>query len=85
MRDRLERTGRLLAGLNPDGVLERGYAIVWRGDGVATRAKDVGGGEALSIQFADGRVEAVAGAGMAKKKPAPKAQPPKPGQGEFDL
>ncbi|MEL7463098.1 MAG: exodeoxyribonuclease VII large subunit [Pseudomonadota bacterium] len=85
-RERLSRIGRLLAGLNPDGVLERGYAIVRRGEEVATRASQISDGDALSIQFADGRVEAVAGSsGAAPRKTGAKAKPPKPGQGELDL
>ena len=40
--------------LNPAGVLERGYAIVSRGERVLTRADQIRAGDALAIRFADG-------------------------------
>ncbi|MFV0475670.1 MAG: exodeoxyribonuclease VII large subunit, partial [Pikeienuella sp.] len=82
-RRRLEETWRLLAGLGPQAVLARGYAIVRGPGGVVTSAKGVGAGDALRIEFADGEAAAV-GAG----KPAKPAKPPpraKGGQGLLDL
>ena len=40
--------------LNPAGVLERGYAIVSRGERVLTHASQIHTGDALAIRFADG-------------------------------
>lgn len=40
--------------LNPAGVLERGYAIVSRGERVLTHANQIHAGDALAIRFADG-------------------------------
>ena len=51
-------TSRLTA-FNPLGTLQRGYAIVSDSDGeVVTAATTLGDDQALSIQFADGNVEA---------------------------
>ena len=82
-REKLDRIGRLLAGLGHKGVLARGYAIAHGPDGLVTSAGELKTGDAFEIEFADGRQGAVAAAGgkPAKKK----AAKPKPGQGEFDL
>ena len=48
-----------LSALNPRGTLERGYAIVANADGrIVTAANSLGEDERISIQFADGVVEA---------------------------
>lgn len=81
-REALTRLGRLLAGLGPESVLARGYAIVRGAEGVLTRAADVAPGAALSLRFRDGEVDAVA---AGKGGRAPKAAARKPKQGELDL
>ena len=66
---------RVLQSLAYKNVLKRGYAVIWNGDyHVVTTAAAVRSGEALSIEFADGRVKALAGEGitgsaLSKKKP----------------
>ncbi len=51
--------GRLEA-LSPLSMLARGYTAVYQDTKMITRARDVRGGDALRIRFADGEVEAVA-------------------------
>ncbi len=49
-----------LALLNPQGVLEKGYALVYNQDGkVITRAVGLHPNEPLTLAFADGRVSVV--------------------------
>jgi exodeoxyribonuclease VII large subunit len=82
-RKRLEATTRVLDSVSYKGVLERGFVLVRGADGhVRRRAEAVAAGEALSLTFADGVREAVAG-GTPSAKPAPKPRDtkPKPGQG----
>jgi len=56
---RLESLARNLANLNPQRVLERGYAIVAREDGqVVTDAAALAPGDAISIAFANGGADA---------------------------
>jgi exodeoxyribonuclease VII large subunit len=50
--------GRLQA-LSPAATLERGYAIVHRGDDVVRRAEQVASGDEVSVQVADGSFGAV--------------------------
>ena len=65
-RDRLERASRLvhrlddaLSLLNPQGVLERGYAIVTaREDEVVSDARQVRAGDDVELRFARGRAAA---------------------------
>jgi len=59
-RDRLAATGRLLRSLNPDSVLDRGYARVTdRGGGTLTGAAAARAAGALTLRFRDGeRVDA---------------------------
>jgi exodeoxyribonuclease VII large subunit len=85
---------RVLQSLSYKNVLKRGYAVV-RGadDRPLTRAGAVATGQALSIEFTDGRVEAVAGAvpdgaimppaaDTTRKRAAPKAAPTAASPGE---
>ncbi len=59
---RYERAGQLLAAFSYRGVLQRGFALVRDGDGRPLRAAAaVNIGMRLDIEFADGRVGAVAG------------------------
>ncbi len=67
---RLERAERLLEAFSYRNVLERGFALVRDGEGhPLRRASAVASGARLDIEFADGRVGAVA-AGDAKTRPA---------------
>ncbi|WP_027487700.1 exodeoxyribonuclease VII large subunit [Allorhizobium undicola] len=67
---------RVLQSLSYMNVLKRGYAVIRDGqDRPVSRAEGLGTGEAIAIQFADGRVQAVTGdtATTAPAKPSPKA------------
>nr|CAD6427357.1 exodeoxyribonuclease VII large subunit [Rhizobium sp. Q54] len=85
---------RILQSLSYKNVLKRGYAVVRDAGGrPLTRAAAIGAGQALAIEWADGRVSAVAGAEAAtvppptpatevprkKPKPATVSEPPKQG------
>jgi len=76
---RTERASQLLAALSYRGVLSRGFALVRDGEGHPLRAAAaVSSGMALDIEFADGRVGAVAdGAGgkTTERAPADSAKP----------
>lgn len=89
--DRLRGAGQLLTAYSYRGVLARGFALVRDGEGHPLRAAaGVTNGMRLDIEFADGRVAAVAdGEGTAPPTPAkpkvvPKAAPkqrPRGGEG----
>jgi exodeoxyribonuclease VII large subunit len=51
---RLDTVHARLAALSPTATLERGYAIVRRGDGVVRSAEDVGPGDQITVRVADG-------------------------------
>jgi exodeoxyribonuclease VII large subunit len=73
---RAERAGQLLAAFSYRGVLSRGFALVRDDAGRPLRsAAAVASGARLDIEFADGRVGAVAEGGAA---PAERAQPASP-------
>jgi exodeoxyribonuclease VII large subunit len=74
---RLRYVSQLLNALSYKGVLERGFALVRDEQGQPLHAAaNVGSGQRLSIEFADGRVDATAdGKEIAAK---PKATPAKP-------
>lgn len=60
---RLEGAGKLLSSLSYRSVLERGYAVVRDSAGKPlTRAARISAGAELAVEFADGNVQAVAGA-----------------------
>ena len=80
-RAQLDATWRLVQSLNPDAILDRGYARVTARPGgetlaSATSARDAG---TLTLHFRDGVVDAVTDTGLerpaAKTYPAPKAKP----------
>ena len=76
--------GQLLKSLSYAKTLERGFAVVHADGQVVTRAAQVEVGQALELEFADGRAPAVAGDdGPARPKPksAPKPKAPKGDQG----
>ena len=86
MRADTQAQNRVLESLSYKNVLQRGYAVIRDAeDRPLSRATAVGPHEAISIQFADGRVSAVTGettpAETAPKKRAPKqkTEPPKQG------
>ena len=85
---------RILQSLSYKNVLKRGYAVVRdAGDRPVTRAAAIGAGQTLAIEWADGRISAVAGADAAtvppptpttevprkKPKPVTVSEPPKQG------
>ncbi len=60
-RDRLDALGQMLAALSYQSVLARGFALVRDAEGHAVRARAaVAAGARLELEFADGRVAAVA-------------------------
>ena len=84
-RKRLEATARVLSSVSYRGVLERGFVLVRGADGhVRRRAEAVASGEALTLTFADGAREAVAG-GVLSPKSAAKPRPTKPKVGQGTL
>jgi exodeoxyribonuclease VII large subunit len=72
-RDRLGGTWRLVQSLNPDNVLERGYArVTSRGGGTLTNADAARGAGTLSLRFSDGSVDVVVeGAKVERASPRP--------------
>jgi exodeoxyribonuclease VII large subunit len=90
-RQALQAQDRILQSLSYKNVLKRGYAVIrGEGDRVLSAAAMVTPGEALAIEFHDGRVEAVAGTdpassgpSPAKKRPAAKASQAKTEQGSL--
>ncbi|MCX5495945.1 exodeoxyribonuclease VII large subunit [Kaistia dalseonensis] len=79
LRDRLDRAWRLAETLSYRSVLARGFALVTDAEGRTVRAAaTVTSGDALTIEFQDGKIGAVAAGGAAEPKPkkAPKAKPP---------
>lgn len=75
---RLRYVSQLLNALSYKGVLERGFALVRDEQGQPLHAAtNVGSGQRLSIEFADGRVDATAdGEGTPAAKPKPAAANP---------
>jgi exodeoxyribonuclease VII large subunit len=58
-RRQLENSGKLLASLSYQGVLQRGFALVRDSDGRMVReAANLHAGDALELEFRDGRVDA---------------------------
>ncbi len=67
--DRITSFDKLLRSLNPDAVLERGFARIERADGsLARSAKALASGEAVQLVFADGKRGAVVDGRAAKGK-----------------
>ncbi|WP_157020311.1 exodeoxyribonuclease VII large subunit [Mesorhizobium xinjiangense] len=81
--DRLAQSVRLLDTLSYHSVLERGFALVHDASGAPVkRAAALSAGDAVSLEFADGRAGAViAGDGGGKEKPRSRPQKqPEPGK-----
>jgi exodeoxyribonuclease VII large subunit len=84
--DRLTTATQLLAAFSYRGVLARGFALVRDGEGHPLRSvAAVSAGLRLDIEFADGRVGAVAEGGAAQpaSKAAPRPRKGGPGQGSL--
>ena len=79
-RRRVQSLSALLNSLSYTQVLARGFALVRdASDRPLRRAGDIATGTALNIQFADGRIAAIAGEGSAPASPEPaKPEPAKP-------
>ncbi|MCO6185530.1 exodeoxyribonuclease VII large subunit [Rhizobium sp. L1K21] len=89
-RSALVAQNRMLDSLSYKNVLKRGYAVIRNeDDAVISAAHLVTGGDRLTIEFADGRVNATADDGdepaspIPKKKAAKSQQPTKPQQGSL--
>ncbi len=79
--ERLNRSARLHDTLGYQATLERGYAVVWDGDGVVTTAKAAKSAAKLEVQFKDGRHKLASASKKAAKR-SPKS-PEKPDQGSL--
>jgi exodeoxyribonuclease VII large subunit len=82
-RARLDQAARLLGSVSYQSVLQRGFALVRDADGQPVKlAAAVRPGDEVSIQFADGKVAAIAASGETPRtrKPAPA---PAGGQGSL--
>lgn len=55
---RLDRARALLRTLNPESVLDRGYALVMRNEKILSAAAELSSGERIALRMADGRVTA---------------------------
>ena len=55
---RLERAAALLRTLNPESVLDRGYALAVRDGKIVTLATELKPGEDFSVRLSDGRIDA---------------------------
>jgi exodeoxyribonuclease VII large subunit len=74
-RRQVQEAARLLSSMSYRNVLNRGYAIVRdAGDKAVDRAARLVSGDAVSLEFADGRVDAVTAGGSKAKRP-PKSPP----------
>ncbi len=82
-RDRLDALGRLMASLNPDTVLERGYVRVTAADGRTLVSREAAAAEpALALHFRDGELAVVPAA--ARPPRAVRREPPAaPAQGKL--
>ncbi len=81
-RQRLDGIARVMASLNPDNLLAKGYAMVLRRDstkpGVVTSADEARAAAGLRLRFADGAVDVdVVGEDGAPSPASPKMLPPK--------
>jgi len=77
---RIANIGKLLSSLSPRAPLERGYALIHRADGsLARSAEALASGEALVMEFRDGKRGAVVDGTPAPKPAKTKAPPPDQG------
>ena len=81
-RSRLTQAWRLADTLSYHSVLARGFAVVKDAENrIVRQAAAVSPGDVLDIEFADGKIAAVAGGALAK----PRTPRPKPGSGQGSL
>jgi len=81
-RQALDARAQLLSSLGHRSVLARGFALVRDGEGhMLSSARSVSAGEALELEFADGRVAATAGEGRVAKSAARKQKRGSSGEG----
>ena len=82
-RERLDALGRLMQSLNPDNILERGYARVTAADGRTLVSKATAAKEpSLLLHFRDGELNVIPADGRAPRS-SPKKTPPPPEQGKL--
>jgi len=88
--ERLDRLGRLLVSLDPEGPMDRGFALVVKGDGSLVRsAEQLSAGEGLALRFrhdtaavtVDGEPASRPAQPAARAKSGPKSRPS--GQGDL--
>ena len=85
-RQRLDATTRVMASLNPDNVLKRGYVRVTGADGRTLVARDMAAAEAaLTLHFRDGQLGVAVqdGAPRPARAAPQKPRPPIPEQGKL--
>ncbi len=80
LAQRLVTPAKLLEALSYQSVLTRGFAVVRRDGALVAAAAAVHPGDALEIEFADGRVQALAG-GDGPRRRSRKTETPPPEQG----
>ena len=56
-RHRLTALEASLRALNPSAVLDRGYAVVYRGEKIASSARGIQPGDALTVRLSDGTLQ----------------------------
>lgn len=85
--DRLAAAARLMASLDPDAVLTRGYVRVTASDGrTLTDAAAAKGEAALTLRFRDGPLDVAPVAGVQRKpRPQPSTKRPEPPARQDDL
>jgi exodeoxyribonuclease VII large subunit len=84
VRAELENASRVLESLSYRGVLDRGFVLVRGADGsIRRRAEAVKSGERLSLTFADGAREAVAGGAPSSIPGKPRVTKPPGNQGDL--
>jgi exodeoxyribonuclease VII large subunit len=82
--ERLTGLSRLFVSLNPDAVLQRGYARVTGADGRTLTSRAAAAGEArLAVHFRDGALAVVPDGARPAARPAAKPAPPAPEQGKL--
>ena len=57
-RNRLDLADAMLRTLNPDGIIERGYAVAIKGGRILTNAKALKAGDEFELRLSNGRVHA---------------------------
>jgi len=74
--ERMTALGKLHESLNPKGPLRRGYALVFKGDGRLVRsATELRAGQAVRMEFQDGKRDAVVEGAPGRRPRAPRHGP----------